>query len=366
MRIQLLNPYTKRTYIKSYPNTPNTNKYELTNLTYLLNYHQVDKSLINFGKKQHKNPLDKSIGGYKKEKEIVNDLLITPLNKNLKLPPSTLIAFPDDYIEYKLLQGMKQETDANYVQIKSDRENTSNEIKNALLEAKKNYDNTGKQTVIVIKKAENIIGMTPAYAKELSLIPLNESDIKNIKNTTANLKKVNFFKSLLDSSYNNYATILFTTYKPQYIHPDLITRNGKMKTIIFPIPQGKNIKDIIKSEVQQTQALFNELRYNDNNLTEKQKKQVNKLITNGKLSTMKIDEYNFPYQKIMNFAAPSKTKGGYNLLDYNNIMQNSFKDYIKQPQVPFSIHFIFNLSAQKRSIDYENYIHYTSMKQIFS
>ena len=139
-----------------------------------------------------------------------------------------------------------------------------------------------------------------------------------------------------------------------------------MKTIIFPIPQGKNIKDIIKSEVQQTQALFNELRYNDNNLTEKQKKQVNKLITNGKLSTMKIDEYNFPYQKIMNFATPSKTKGGYNLLDYNNIMQNSFKDYIKQPQVPFSIHFIFNLSAQKRSIDYENYIHYTSMKQIFS
>lgn len=341
-------------------------KKELNNSTFLPNYFQVNKSFINFCSKKQNNSLDKYFGGYKKEKGLFDDLLLSPLNKKMQLPPSVLLVTPDKYFESKLLEGFIDTTQVNCVQVVANDDTNIDIIKKKLQDAKDNYDKKGEQTIIIIKNAESVIGMTPAYAREMSLIPLSEQNIKDIKKSGANLKKVNFFKSLLDAPYQKYATILFTTCKPQYIHPDLITRNGKMKTIIFPIPQGKNIKDIVKFEATQTNDTLKRLQINDDKLTERQQKQVNRLIINEKLSKMEIDKNDFPYQKIMNFSIPSKTKGAYTMQDYNEIMLKSLKDYIKQPQTPFYIHFVFNLSSQKRSLDSESFIQYDSMKYILS
>jgi len=320
---------------------------------------------VQFGSSIKTNPLDMYLGGYKKEKEVVNDLLVIPLNKRGVLPPSMLLAFPDDSMKEQLINGIKKTADANFVTLSAKKDFLAEEIKVKLQEAKKDFQNTKKQTVIIVNESQNAIGMTPAYAKELSLIPMSDNDIKYLKAHGTNIKKVNFFKSLLDMPYQNYATIIFTTTKPQYIHPDLITRDGKMKKVIFPIPKGRNLQEVIKFETTQVNNMLESLKSGSADYLESIEKRLTKLKDNGRLKKMRIDEENIPYHKLMRYCTPSKIKGAYSLSNYNNIAINALKDYVKQPQTPYSVHFIFNLVAEPRAVKPENYLQYDSMKRLF-
>lgn len=365
-------PYysTKSQFIKK----PN-NTYQKSNDVSFFNIQQnmlsnksfpfISYDVVQFGASIKSNPLDTHIGGYKKEKEVISDLLITPLNKKRVLPSSLLLAFPDDYMKEQVISGITEKADANFVSLSAKNELLGEQIKKNLNDAKRDFQNTKKQTVIVVNDAQNVIGMTPAYAKELSLIPMTDKDIKYLKSHGSNIKKVNFFKSLLDMPYQNYATIVFVTTKPQYIHPDLMTRDGKMKKVIFSTPQGKNLKEIIKFETSKANDMLESLKSDEITYPEDLEKRLVKLRDKGKLQKMRIDEENIPYQKLMRYCAPTKIKGAYSLSNYNNIAVNALKEYIKQPQTPYSVHFIFNLVSEPRAIKSENYLQYDSMKQLF-
>ncbi len=97
--------------------TESIGKKELNNSTFLPNYFQVDRSFINFCSKKQNNSLDRYFGGYKKEKELFDDLLLSPLNKKMLLPPPVLLVTPDKYFESKLLEGFIDITQVNCVQV---------------------------------------------------------------------------------------------------------------------------------------------------------------------------------------------------------------------------------------------------------
>ncbi len=348
------------------------NSYQKLNDVSFFNVQQnmsSNKSLIydvvQFGASIKSNPLDNHIGGYKKEKEVISDLLITPLNKKRVLPPSLLLAFPDDYMREQVICGITQNADANFVSLSAKNELLGEQIKKSLNDAKRDFQNTKKQTVIVVNDAQNVIGMSPAYAKELSLIPMTDKDIKYLKSHGSNIKKVNFFKSLLDMPYQNYATIVFVTTEPQYIHPDLMTRDGKMKKVIFSTPQGRNLKEIIKFEISKANDMLDALKSGEVKYPDDLAKRLVRLRDKGKLQKMRIDEENIPYQKLMRYCAPAKNKGAYSLSNYNNIVVNALKDYIKLPQTPYSMHFIFNLVSEPRAVKSESYLQFESMKKLF-
>lgn len=337
------------------------------------NYNQIDKSLVNFCGSKFESPLDKYFGGCKIEKEFIRDILIEPLNQNGQLPSSLLLAFPDDYTQMQAIKGITQLSNADFLSVSSSDKYLNDNLRKIIVSAKDKYQKSGRQTVIIIDNAERAIGMTPAYARELSLIPLTIEDFAYLKLSGTNLKNVNFFKSLLDNvnktsfgadDLKSPVTILFITKKPQYIHPDLITRDGKMKTVIFPIPCGRNIKNSISFETDKIKAKLNELKLN-NDLFKNQMEQKETMEANSNLSDLSIDVENIPFQKIMSYTAQTNNNGILSNEKYQEIAIKSLKDYISEPKTPYSIHFIFNLASAKRDISYKEYQEYESMRCIF-
>lgn len=352
------------------------NKCDSVSADFLLpNYNQIDKSIIVFCAKKYNNPLNNYFAGYQKEKTKLNDILISQLNNKKELPSSILLAFPDDYTEYQVMRGITSESNANFVVIPPEQENLRDLIKSELATAKDEYRKTGKQTVIIIEEAQKVIGMTPAYAAEFSFIPMSENEVASIKSNNVDLKTVNFFKSLLDNvsqvdfdskEDRHCATILFTTKNPHHIHPDLISRDGKMKTIIFPTLCGRNIKNAITFESEKIKDILADLSQNSQNLSSRQKRQLDSLVASKKFDNLSIDIQNIPFQKIMTYAAPNKKDGAFSNKKIKEIAQKSLKDYISQPKTPYSIHFAFNIASAQRDISPQRYLNYESMRILFN
>lgn len=352
------------------------NRYDSVSANFLLpNYNQIDKSIIVFCAKKNNNPLNDYFAGYQKEKTKLNDILISQLNNKKELPSSMLLAFPDDYIEYQVMRGITSTSNANFVIIPPEQENLCDIIKSELATAKDKYRKTRKQTVIIIEEAQKVIGMTPAYAVEFSFIPMSKNEVASIKSNNVDLKTVNFFKSLLDNlgqadfdlkEDRHCATILFTTKNPHHIHPDLISRDGKMKTIIFPTLCGRNIKNAITFESEKVKDVLADLPQNPQNLSSRQKKQLDSLVASKKFDNLSIDIQNIPFQKIMTHATPNKKDGAFSNRKIKEIAQKSLKDYISQPKTPYSVHFVFNIASAQRDIPAERYLNYESMRVLFS
>lgn len=199
-------------------------------------------------------------------------------------PASVLIAFKDDLIKKILKDKLKRLTEAEFRNISGTCEEVITEINNALNLAKQRYINLNKRTVLVIDDAEKLIGISPAYAKTHNELSLDIKDMEIVKNSKYNISRINYFKTLLDSvselpashndSKRSATTMLFFTKRPHLIHPDLISRDGKMHTIFFPekantfdtviyqIPY--NGKELIYDTDKKARLYYGDLGYNNN------------------------------------------------------------------------------------------------------
>lgn len=338
----------------------------------LPNYQQINPNLLTFTGNPNRTPLDNYIGGYKKEKTLIDNILLKPIEDKSGIPSSLLLAFPDDYTKTQVLEGIKNTANANFINIPSTNKNICEIVKYELQKAAEQYPKNKQATVLIIDNAENIIGMTRGYAKEYSLIQLEDDDLKTLKLSNNDLKKINYFKSQLDnigktSSYNpankTPITILFVTQKPQYIHPDILTRDGKMKKIIFPHSSGNNAKGVIKFELKNTQKALTQL-ITGTGITELQQDTQTKALKNNTKNNLRIDVENIPFQIITKHFAPNKRNGAYSNNTYCELTMKSLKDYINQPQTPYSIHFTYNLAKSKRDIPAQQTIQYESIRKL--
>ena len=344
--------------------------YRIINNYYRPNTNYNNSDSISF---TSENPLDEYWGGYNKEKNKLFDILISRINNKNKLPPSVLISCPDKYMISCILEGIFKTADANFVECSYKDNDLSSNLISEIKKAKNYYDNTGKKTIIILNDAENIIGMTPAYAHKYSIIPLDKEDYSILEGQKQNIGNINFFKSLLDNPnavnkstskmQGNFVTILFTTSKPQYIHPDLLSREGKISTIIFSNPQKSNIKNTIKYEAEKARRLLNFVKYGAIwNMQELEPKTRSKVYRSKNLYKLNLDIDKIPYEKIVKFAKYNKKNGAFSYEQYHQIAIKSLNDYIKHPKIPFSYYYLYNIMTTKRGVSIKEYSDYEGMK----
>lgn len=357
--------------LKSSSETRSTN-YQVSkfNCTELPGYSELGSNIVFLGKKVQYS----AYSPYQKELDLIDDILIDPLkfSDNDNIPPSLLLGCSDDSTMETILKEVKKRACADVITISEPTGNAISELNKALKNSRNEYLAKGKRTIIVINDAEKIIGIQPVIAKEHSDFEINNEDIKYLESLGNNTRKVNFFKSLLDNvskipkeddadTTRCATTIIFTTKHPHLIHPDLLSRSGKMRMLFFPLIEGEIIKEVIQSEIKKLNDLINSIDSQTNLetsqhfefLSSEGKKRLQKLKTEGTLNQLNIKNDDVICKKLMDFITKTQDKGTFSVSSYGQIARNALSDYLEEPNIPYSTHFIFNLGIVDREISPE-------------
>lgn len=209
-----------------------------------------------------------SILGYQSKKEDFFNTYINPLfdTKTLSgVSPSILICGPDESILEDFKNAFSKSADymgLNCTNIEDADIYNQSFMKNLMIQLKankKNYEQTGKRSVIFINNPEKFLGMNIEDAKSRTTLNPDSNDF-SILDSNQNAEKIAVFKSLFDnchllpqnSSQGFSTTFVFKSTNPHLIHPDF--RDGKMSKEYIDFAQSEDFPQILTGQLQNSES----------------------------------------------------------------------------------------------------------------
>ena len=339
-----------------------------------------------------KGGLQERIAGYGAEKSKIERMFVMPLAKSLenpdvKIPSAILLHGATGTGKTTFLDAIAEQS-AGYVVVDDMTEEKDSEVLvkdfyNKLRVARRRFlgkDDVkspyGTRTILLINEAEKILAMTPEYAEENLDYSLDESDKKLLRKydeDTNLVDNVNFFKGFLDHCSQAPAdendiqrgglTVFITTNYPHLIHPDLLTRDGKLPYIAINPAEDSNIEAVVKhyaklnSEALKGAKSVENIEHIDTliGLTDKAKATLKEYKKNGNLDKLYINYDAIPYDKIAAMFKPTKQLGAYSNDRYRKVSEDAFQNYLENPETPYYTHFLKVLMREKRDIGPKRY-----------
>ena len=318
------------------------------------------------------------IAGYEYEKDELDKMFIEPLVKskddpNVKVPAAVLLYGATGTGKTTFLNGIGEQT-KDFTKIVDlsqdiDGEDFPKEIKRQMKDSSSRYfekdeDRNLKRTrtVLLINEAEKFLSMTPSEAKVLyGDNVFDEMDMEFMEQYGHDANYINNFKSLLDTcsdipenpndTTRAAMTIFITSNYPHLIHPDLLSRDGKMPFIAINPARDENIEAVIKHYFKKANSLVERIKIMDNpdgikdltGLTKKAKANIKQMMENGTIDNLFIDYENIPYDKFAKEFNPSMKKGAFSNDAYRKIAEKSCNMYLEDPSHTYEYYFSTNL-----------------------
>lgn len=391
-----------KTALQSIVDTCNTalkSKDSEINLGEILNNTQEAQNAINNMLMGH-GGLEDRIAGYGTEKSKVTRMLINPINNsktdpNVKVPSAIMLYGATGTGKTTFLDAVAEQAGNIRVDNMTDETDSAklvNDFNRKLQVARDKYleevngKPKGTRTLLLINEAEKILAMTPEYAKEHLEYPLTESDIAQLETYngyTELAKNVNFFKGFLDhcsqvpkdvkdDKERGALTVFITTNYPHLIHPDLLTRDGKLPYIALYPASGSNIEAVLKhytrlnSEALEAVKTLKDDKSIDllSGISQEAKEILKQYKKEGKLGELSININSIPYDKISAFYKPSKAQGAFSNDRYRKISEDAFVKYLENPDRPYNTHFLNVLMREKRDIGPKRYAEFQKIYRI--
>ncbi len=329
--------------------------------------------------------LNSRIAGYDYEKDEITKMFVEPLAKSIddpsvKVPAAVLLYGATGTGKTTFLNGIgaqsKDFAEIRDLSLDTVAEDFINEIRRQVNDARVRYleqDANGNQkktrTILLINEAERFLSMTP---KEATILygedVFDDMDIEYMENYGHNANYINKFKTLLDTcseppcdmedKTRAALTIFITSNYPHLIHPDLLSRDGKMPFIAINPARGKNIEAVIKHYFVKAEELVEKIKILDDindidnlaGISSKAKENIKKMKREGRLDKLVIDSENIPYDKFSEEFKPTMKKGAFSNDCYRKIAEKACNMFLEDPSHTFEYYFITNLlkeDAQK-------------------
>lgn len=330
-----------------------------------------------------KGGLGDRIAGYEEEKDMINTLFVDLLAKSkidptTEVPGSIMLYGPTGTGKTTFLQGIVAQSKdyAHAVDISAFKRSAGfNAILQRELDAATNrYNNEKKRTIIILNDAEDIFTISEAEAGILG-VELDEQDKTVINSSSNSFKNVSNFKQLLDTvskipskdfeGGRHAATIFITTNYPHLIHPDLLTREGKITKLPIGLASDKNLEEVLKFYFKKMDDVAEKLKASKDNpnyekaidsiagITQKGKENLKKMIKDGSIDKLHVDWKHMPYDKMVPKMNPNSVEGAYSNDGIRMLCQKAFLSYLEQdPSVSdYRVNFFRIFKEQKRDIN---------------
>jgi len=217
---------------------------------------------------------NKAIQGFNIEKErFFNDFLEPIASNNIysETVPSVALSATDKYVLDMFKKAILSYSYMNKINLVEIPANTNPQdlVKLISAQLKKNAEYFAKnqrRSIIILNNPENFIGLDSSEVENFSPLKLSKKDVKLISQNN-NFSNINYFKSILDfcnklpifTNNGCATTFIFSTQKPQLIHPDM--RDGKMEKFHIDFPKADDIEEIIKTHLIKNYS--NQIKHND-------------------------------------------------------------------------------------------------------
>ncbi len=322
--------------------------------------------------------LNSRIAGYDYEKDEITKMFVEPLAKSIddpsvKVPAAVLLHGATGTGKTTFLNGIgaqsKDFAEVRDLSLDTAAEDFTNEIRKQVDEARARYlerDVNGNQkktrTILLINEAERFLSMTP---KEASILygenVFDDMDIEYMEDYGHNADYINELKSLLDTcsepprdkndTNRGALTIFITSNYPHLIHPDLLSRDGKMPFIAINPARGKNIEAVIKHYFVKADELVEKIKTLDDindidglaGISSRAKENIKRMKREGRLDKLVIDSENIPYDKFSEEFKPTMKKGAFSNDCYRKIAEKSCNMFLEDPSHTFEYYFTINL-----------------------
>lgn len=342
--------------------------------------------------------LNNKIGGHLKEKDKIRTIFIRKLIKSKEDPafpiPNCIILSGQPADTKTFFKGIEEETQdlAKVVDISNMNidKNFNTEIEKLLTEAKNRYIKEGKRTIIFTDNAERILSINKTDSKILG-IALDDNDKNILEANGNNIEKISYFKSLFDNvadipNLNNpymdqqsATTFIMATKNPHLIHPDLITRSGKVTLLPIELASDKNLEDVIKFHLNKISRILISLRKlkEDANyekevdqfrgISNEAKENIKKIIRRVSINDLQINFNDIPYEKIIKVLNPNETEGAFSNAKIELITQDVIDNYLEigYGKEDIRISIIRALLNAHRDITPKEYKKYCEIRKIF-
>ncbi len=307
-----------------------------------------------------KGGLTDRIAGYEEEKGEINAKFVQLLAKSkedytTEVPSAILLYGPTGTGKTTFLHGiMDQSKDyAYFVDLSSFKTAASFKkmLDDSLMKADKRFREENKRTVILLNDAEDIFTVSEAEAKILG-VTLDGQDRTIINASHNSFENVSNFKQLLDTvskvpdgnqEGGRHATTFFiTTNYPHLIHPDLLSREGKMTKIAIGLAKDNNIAEVLRFYFKEMENVSQRLRELKNNpdyenfidsiagFTDKGKANLKKLIKTGEIECLQVDWQHMPYDTLAKAMNPNTKLGAYSNDALRVICQKAYLNYLEK------------------------------------
>ena len=335
-----------------------------------------------------KGSVNDRIAGYEDVKKILRQKFIGPLLSSQK---DTSVSLPNAVVLYgatgvgktEMLRGIEEECRnvANIVTfpMATPEENFMKVLNDILVDARKNYLNNKKRTIILIDEAEKYMCMrknqATRYAADLEpddfdiLALSGEKDVKNIQYLKSLLDRISEVPDMQNNT-KSASTLFITTNYPHLIDQDLMKRKGKFMPIAVRPAADANLLAVIQHYFKQNSTLLETIKSyarfpNFENIldsqvkfTEKAKQVILEKQRNGTLSNLNIDYEltDWPdVNKFLKFTNPSKKKGAYSNVELKHMINTAFDNYLENPTQPMYKYFFDAKNETLRDITPKRY-----------
>lgn len=350
--------------------------------------------------------LNERIAGYGVEKDKVTRMLVEPIqlskkDETVKVPPAIMLygatgvgktAFLDAIVEQIGDVVVDNMTESRYSEV------IDKDFQMKLRNARDRYlkkvidpvtgiegEPQKKRTLLVINEAEKMLAMTPEYAQSHLEYDLTASDYALLKAHAKNTeldKNVNLFKAYFDHCSQapvsaddvekGALTVFITTNYPHLIHPDLLTRDGKLLQLALYPAYGSNIEAVLKHYTTLNSNALEALKkiHDDSGydmlagLSRKSKETLKQYRAEGKLDKLKIDVDEMPYEKIAVMFKPTQKLGAFSNDRYRKVSEEAFINYLENPEIPYKVQFSKVLMREKRDIGPKRYAEFQKIYKL--
>ncbi len=324
------------------------------------------------------------IAGYDYEKDEITKMFVEPLAKSkddptVKVPSAVLLHGATGTGKTTFLNGIGEQSkdfaEVVDLSVDIDAEDFPKEVKRQMEKARARYfeldDNKNlkkTRTILLVNEAERFLSMTPEEAKILYGENMFDAmDIEYMENYGQSAEYINEFKSLLDTcseaprhindTQRGALTIFITSNYPHLIHPDLLSRDGKMPFIAINPARNENIEAVVEHYFKKANELVEKIKLMKEpsdidclvGITKKAKENIKKMMENGTINSLHVDYKNIPYDKFAQEFNPSMKKGAFSNDSYRKIAEKSCNMYLEDPSHNYEYYFIDNLDREDRS-----------------
>lgn len=314
--------------------------------------------------------LNDRIAGYDYEKDQITKLFVEPMfeskrNHKVRVPSAVLLHGATGTGKTTFLNGIGTQCE-DFVKVVDlsidvDGDDFEEEIKRQLRSARERYfelDENQKpkqtRTILLINEAEKFLSMTPEEGRKLLGENILDSvDIELMENYGHNSDYINKFKTLLDTcsevpkdmedKNRGPLTIFMTSNYPHLIHPDLLSRDGKLPFIAINPARNENLEAVVKHYIKKASNLVEKIKEIENpgdvksliGISRKAKEKIKELIEKGEINKLSIDYEHIPYDKLPEKFNPSMKLGAFSNDRYRKIAEDAINLYLEDPTSSF-------------------------------